>query len=63
LHRLAAAERKQLLGQRRGSFRRLADLLGMAVEWVGRSRSLQQQFAVAEDGGEDIVEIVRHTAG
>ena len=60
---LAAAECQQLVGQRRGSFRRVQDLVRILHCRAILAHAIAQHFVVAQDHGEQIVEIVRHPAG
>ena len=63
LHRLLAAERQQLAGQRLGALARLANLADQFLGRFVKRLTAQQDFAVAEDDGEEIVEIVSDAAG
>ena len=62
LQHLLAAEREELTRERGGAPPSFGDLLDLAF----RSRCSfprQQEFAIAEDGGQEIVEVVDDTAG
>jgi len=63
LQRLFAAERKQLPGQRGGAVSGLRDFQRVITDAFVAVGTTQDQFAVAENGGEDIVEVVRNPAG
>jgi hypothetical protein len=62
LDKLAAAESEQLAGQTGGAFSGLADLLGGARRQIVEVVRLEQR-GMAMNHREDIVEIMRHTAG
>ena len=63
LEHLAPAEGEQLPGEPRGALPRLPDLLDVASDRVALPHLLQQEVAVAEDGGEQVVEVVGDPAG
>ena len=60
---LLAAEGQDLLGEGRRPLPRLADLLGAEADVRARPDRLHQHVGVAEDRGEDVVEIVGDAAG
>ena len=61
--RLLAREGEQLAGQAGGAVGILADLLDVVIIAVARRVAHQHQVAMADDRGQDIVEIVRDAAG
>ncbi len=63
LQDLLAAEREQLLGQRRGAFTGPPHLLDVGARGMPGFEFLEHQVAVAEDGREQVVEVVRDAAG
>ena len=63
LQNLFATERQQLSRQRGRPVRRLADLLRAPAQRIFRPHPPEHQLAVAEDGGQDVVEIVRDAPG
>ena len=62
LQDLHAAESQQLPGQPRGPIRRLLDLFDFAIVPIVGSQAVQQQFSVAPDDHQQIVEVMRHSA-
>ncbi len=62
LEQLVAAEREQLARERGRPLRRLLDLLRAGAQRVVLAQLLEHQVAVAADGGEDVVEVVRDPA-
>jgi hypothetical protein len=62
LLRLAAAERHELLRERRAFFGRLADLDGLGVRRIARLVLRLEQLRRSGDRGEHVVEIVRDAA-
>ena len=60
---LLAREGEQLPGQAGGAVRVRLDLLDVVIVAVARRVPHQHQVAVADDRGEDVVEIVRDAAG
>ena len=63
LQHLAPAEREQLPRQRRRAFARQPDFLEIGSERVVERDVVEHQVAVAEDRGEQVVEVVGHAAG
>ncbi len=63
LEDLLSAERQQLPGQARRALRRRPDLGGIAARQLVRGQLLDQEFAEAQDHGEQIVEVVGDAAG
>src|SRR5207244_11315660 len=59
---LAPAEREQLPRERRGAIGRAADLLKVGVQRAAGDELVGDQHAIALDGGQQIVEIVRDAA-
>ena len=59
---LLAAERQKLLGERRRVLARPANLLDMGPDGVLIGQLVENQLAVAVDGGEQVVEVVGNTA-
>jgi len=55
---LAATERQQLSGELRGPKPRVPDFLGVLASRVAGRRVVQQQLGRAQDGGEQVVEVV-----
>ncbi len=47
----------------RGAQRVLMDLVDLLERGIARLMAHQQEFAIADDDGEQIVEVVRHAAG
>ena len=60
---LPPAVREQLRGEGGGVFSGLANLLGVLVHRAVFGRLGEDEVAVAVDGGEHVVEVVRHAAG
>lgn len=60
---LAAGEGQKLAHQRRGAVGILLDLHDVREGRIAGAMLQQQQITIADDGGEHIVEIVRHPAG
>ncbi len=60
---LAAREGEQLGGERRGSLRRVADLAQVGGGRVAVPDPPAEQLGVAEDAGEEVVEVVSDAAG
>ena len=63
LQHLPAAEGEQLAGERRGALARRLNLLEVRAQPIALRDLVEHQRAVAEDGGQQIVEIVRDAAG
>ena len=63
LHGLLAREGEKLAHQRRGAQRVLVDLVDLLERGIARLMAHQQEFGIADDDGEQIVEVVRHAAG
>ena len=63
LQRLLAREGEKLAHQRRRAQRVLMDLVDFLERRIARLMAHQKEFAIADDDGEQIVEIVRHAAG
>ena len=63
LHHLLAAEGQQLPGQRGGAVGRALDFLDVLAAAIVHRQSIQQKIRIAEDRGEDVVEVVRDAAG
>ena len=63
LEHLLPAEREQLAHQGRGPVRGPIDLQEVESPRVLRLDLPHQQLGVADDGGEEVVEVVRHAAG
>ena len=63
LQDLLAAEGQQLLREQRGAFAGPPHLLDVATRRVGGLEIVEHEVAVAEDGGQQVVEVVRHPAG
>ena len=61
--RLAARERQQLAHEARRAIGVLLDLHDVLEGRIGRPVVGQQQVGIADDGGQHVVEIVRHAAG
>ena len=61
--RLLAREGEQLAGQAGGAVRVRLDLLDVVIVAVARRVPHQHQVAMADDRGQDVVEIVRDAAG
>ena len=61
--RLLAREGEQLAGQAGGAVRVRLDLLDVVIVAVARRVAHQHQVAMADDRGQDIVEVVRDAAG
>ena len=61
--RLLAREGEQLAGQAGGAVRIRLDLLDVVIVAVARRVAHQHQVAMADDRGQDVVEIVRDAAG
>src|SRR5690606_36000414 len=53
---------QELRGERRRALARLADFLDFLLDRAVAVQVIEQQIAVAQDDGEQIVEVVRHTA-
>ena len=62
LHDLLAAEREELTDERRRPVGRAADLLDVVTARVDRGGVREQQLGAAEDGGEQVVEVVGDSA-
>ena len=62
LHGLLAAEGQQLAHQGGGAQRVLVDLVDLLEGGIARLVAHQQEFAIADDDGEQIVEVMRHAA-
>ena len=62
-HHLFAAEGEQLSGEGSGTLSGLLNLLGVVALLVVALRIVEQQVAVAGNHREQVVEIVRHSAG
>ena len=62
LQRLLAREGEKLAHQRRGAQRVLVDLVDLLERGIARLVAHQQEFGIADDDGEQIVEVVRHAA-
>ena len=60
---LFAAEREQLLRERRGALSRLLDFLEIRAIGIGFGAVTDQQLGIAKDCGQQVVEIVRDAAG
>ena len=60
---LLAAEREQLPREGRGAIGRLADLADVVHDRIVGLQPLLDEVGVADDGGEQVVEIVRDAAG
>ena len=63
LERLAAAESEKLIGQGGGPAGGVANFLDLVSDLAFHRALGQEQIAVAENGGEKIIEIVRDAAG
>ena len=63
LHDLFAAERQQLPCQAGGALARFLDLQDVVAGRMIGVEAIEQKVGVAEDCGQDVVEIVRHAAG
>ena len=63
LQRLPAREGQQLTHQAGGAVGAALDVHDVAVGGIGRAVRLQQQVGEADDGGQHVVEVVRHAAG
>ena len=63
LRHLPPAESQQLLGQRRGPFGGLEDIVTIFIEGVIFHEAGPDELAVAHDGHQEVVEIVGHAAG
>src|SRR5258706_11135271 len=61
--RLATAEGQELMGERGGSTGGGADFFDLVGDRAFHSFFGQEQVAVAENGGEKIIEVVRDAAG
>ena len=62
LHRLLAAEGKKLLDQIGGAQGILMDEVDLVERRIARGVAHQQEFGIADDDGENVVEVVRHAA-
>ncbi len=62
LQGLLAREGEQLSHQGCGAQCVLMDLVDFLERWIGRLMAHEQEFAVADDDGQEIVEVVRHAA-
>ena len=62
LHHLLAAEREELPSERRGALSGLRNLLHAIAPRIVWTERVQDNFVVAGDDGEQVVEIVRHAA-
>ena len=62
-HRLPAAEGEELTRERGRPLAGLANVPYLCAHGRVQLRLGQKQVAVAQDGGEDVVEVVRHAAG
>src|SRR6266851_416934 len=62
LNHLLTAEHQELASERSRAAARLFDLLEAAAVGVQEIRTLEEQFAVTVDHGEQVVEVVSHTA-
>ena len=63
LHDLLAAEGEELPRERSGALGRAPDLLDVGTGADRRAELVEQQIRVAEDRGQDVVEVVRDAAG
>ncbi len=63
LKHLLSAEGEELAREGRGAITRVVDLLQVRAHGVVRAEPLQEGVGVAEDHGEQIVEVVRHAPG
>ena len=63
LQHLFSTERQQLLRQRRRSLPCLLNLDKIFTFGITWKPSTEQQFRIAKDGGEEVIEIVRDAAG
>src|SRR6185369_5011922 len=63
LQDLLPAEGQELPGQGRGAMRRAVDLQQIEPPGIPDLQVTQQQLAVADNGGQKVVEIVRDPAG
>jgi hypothetical protein len=63
LEYLAPAERQQLSRESRRALAGVPDLLDVSPQRVIGAKLLEQQLAVAQDPGEQVVEVVRDAAG
>jgi hypothetical protein len=63
LQHLAPAEGQQLAGEPGGPLAGLADLLHVAADGVAAPDLVEQEVAVAQDAGEQVVEVVGDAAG
>ncbi len=63
LRDLLAAERQELTGQRTGALSGFLDLFEVGQDVGLVPRALGDERGVAEDGREQVVEVVRHAAG
>ena len=63
LQHLAAAERQHLLGEVGGTHGGAGDLFGIGAPLVFRIERVQHDLGVADDRGQQVVEVVRDAAG
>ena len=63
LEHLLPAERQQLPRERRSALPGLHDLLALPVQRAARRQFVFERFAVSDDHAEQIIEIVRDSAG
>ena len=63
LHGLLAREGQKLAHQRRRAQRVLVDLVDLLERGIARLMAHQEEFAIADDDGQQIVEVMRHAAG
>src|SRR2546427_395102 len=63
LQHLLAAEREQLARELAGALRGFADLSDVIPGRRAGREVLEQQLAITEDYGEQVIEVMRHAAG
>ena len=63
LENLAPAEDEQLARESGSAVRSFVNLLAAFVGSIGDAQAIKEQFAVALDDGEEIVEVVSHASG
>src|SRR3984893_17218728 len=61
--RLAARKGQQLPHERGRAVGVLLNLINVPERWIGRPVVAEKQAAIADDRGQDIIEIMRHSAG